>query len=408
MNSIFRYYLIPSFFIFIFCVRSVSAALTPSQEPTQEVISVYQTVSRIETPEFEIPTVVRVDVMADTLAYQDWKKLLLVEESTQTIQPIQVQSNTLSQVITRIEDGQEIQDESLQPENNSGFLFPFDKENEENTYTIQVSYTQPIMTEQLDLNFDTNVVSPFELTLSYEDIETKEDIVLFNRKRISSNLTPILYTSASEFTLVFYYDQPIQLNSISLARSIQNTISRSVYFLARPGETYALYSEPAGTVRDYREPEEGNYLSKANSAVPVTLLPDESNPDYIPPDEDNDGVINTEDNCIDVPNPDQEDLNRNGKGDACDDFDTDGVINARDNCIDVPNSRQIDTDGDGVGDKCDTEESRILERYVFLPWIGVAFGLSAVFLLLFLTLRKERQKNKTGNKNQQTKHPDSS
>ncbi len=59
------------------------------------------------------------------------------------------------------------------------------------------------------------------------------------------------------------------------------------------------------------------------------------------PDDDNDGVANTNDNCPDVANADQADGDEDGVGDACD------------NCPDEPNDDQADSDQDGVGDVCD-------------------------------------------------------
>ncbi len=58
-------------------------------------------------------------------------------------------------------------------------------------------------------------------------------------------------------------------------------------------------------------------------------------------DDDADGLCSTDDNCPDVPNPDQADRDNDGVGDACD------------NCPDEPNRDQIDDDGDGIGDACD-------------------------------------------------------
>uniref|UniRef100_A0A8C6KQD5 Thrombospondin 4b n=1 Tax=Nothobranchius furzeri TaxID=105023 RepID=A0A8C6KQD5_NOTFU len=61
------------------------------------------------------------------------------------------------------------------------------------------------------------------------------------------------------------------------------------------------------------------------------------------------------DNCRLVENPDQRDTDEDGKGDACDDdMDGDGLANFLDNCQRVQNRDQLDRDGDGVGDACDS------------------------------------------------------
>lgn len=84
--------------------------------------------------------------------------------------------------------------------------------------------------------------------------------------------------------------------------------------------------------------------------------------DDVDEDIDGDGVVNSEDNCPDVANPDQADANGNGEGDACEqippgcglgDDDQDGVCNGDDNCETVPNPDQADIDSDGLGDACD-------------------------------------------------------
>ena len=58
-------------------------------------------------------------------------------------------------------------------------------------------------------------------------------------------------------------------------------------------------------------------------------------------DEDGDGLCGYDDNCPEIPNPDQVDQENDGVGDACD------------NCPKVVNRAQEDRDADGAGNACD-------------------------------------------------------
>jgi len=73
------------------------------------------------------------------------------------------------------------------------------------------------------------------------------------------------------------------------------------------------------------------------------------------PDSDGDNVIDDVDNCPAVPNQDQNDVDEDGEGDACDDDDNDSVLNINDNCPTVANTDQANFDQDGFGDACDTD-----------------------------------------------------
>lgn len=84
---------------------------------------------------------------------------------------------------------------------------------------------------------------------------------------------------------------------------------------------------------------------------------DESGADLCTVDTDRDGVFDEQDNCPNAVNPDQSDLDQDGRGDVCDgDDDADGVPDSQDNCPTVANEEQTDRDGDGIGTACDPGE----------------------------------------------------
>lgn len=95
------------------------------------------------------------------------------------------------------------------------------------------------------------------------------------------------------------------------------------------------------------------------SLTPVTAFADEPGSTA---DTDQDGKLDSEDNCDSTPNTDQLDSNNNGIGDACDestlDDDDDEISNGNDNCRTVANPNQTDIDGNGIGDACDEDYQR--------------------------------------------------
>lgn len=71
-------------------------------------------------------------------------------------------------------------------------------------------------------------------------------------------------------------------------------------------------------------------------------------------DTDGDGVFDESDNCVEVSNEDQADIDGDGVGDLCDpDIDNDEVMNENDNCPEKANTEQLDVDNDLIGDACD-------------------------------------------------------
>ena len=109
------------------------------------------------------------------------------------------------------------------------------------------------------------------------------------------------------------------------------------------------------------------FIALFTLAFATLLLPscggdeDSTPPTQTPPpvtDSDSDGIRDTFDNCPQIWNQSQSDIDGDGIGDSCDvDIDDDGVLNVDDNCPYVENPGQLDTDNDGIGELCDDNDN---------------------------------------------------
>ena len=106
-------------------------------------------------------------------------------------------------------------------------------------------------------------------------------------------------------------------------------------------------------------------------------------------DFDGDSIKNDNDNCLEIANTDQKDINYNGLGDACEDDDSDGIKNAIDNCPEIYNPDQLDGDGDGVGNVCDSVDGRFLEQNKYLVFIFAAI-IAIVFVVLSIIIMNKK------------------
>ncbi len=77
-------------------------------------------------------------------------------------------------------------------------------------------------------------------------------------------------------------------------------------------------------------------------------------------DADNDNVDDAIDNCPLTPNSDQADFNNDDEGDACDNSDGDTLLDNVDNCPLITNEDQANFNSDGEGDACDNSDGDTL------------------------------------------------
>lgn len=133
------------------------------------------------------------------------------------------------------------------------------------------------------------------------------------------------------------------------------------------------YGDPEDWVEALEQPE--GYVTNSKDNCPDVYNPRQKDVDEDGigdacddfTDSDDDEVQDSEDNCPYKWNPDQEDEDEDGRGDKCDednnhDWDDDEVPNEEDNCPEKWNPDQSDVDEDGKGDKCDEVDGREVEK----------------------------------------------
>ena len=261
------------------------------------------------------------------------------------------------------------------------FMLPEDAEGSAELTLISPG---PITSSNLTVFLADNVALPGTVEISAL-IDGQERIVLAERKMNSESVN-FPETTSSRWMVSFTFSQPLRISELKLREeNMVKTAVNSLRFLARPGHNYRIYFNPDRSV-SVPMGESAN-LTSEDDLVILPALDAKENPEYVIADIDGDGVPDVRDNCVSFINPDQRDVNNNGRGDVCDDFDRDGVANVRDNCVEDPNLDQKDTDGDGIGDVCDEEESRLTEQHPWIPWLGIGFAVLVILVLFVLTAR---------------------
>lgn len=378
-------------FVLSFFPMAVLAAA--KQEPpldVEETLSVFEQMLPI-TPGVTIPTVVEIPVSDSAFRVHD---AVLYEETTKEFQPylyVETQTAVRAKAVATTSATPSLGSVSALVDGSGDTLaeFPIGGERT-SSLELVVNFSRPVSLSGFALALDQYVSLPQAVSVSVPSaVDSSAPHIVLAQSSLSGTTVRFPRVTTSSLTIQLWYGQPLRIREITfLEEDAVSASARSVRFLARPGERYTLYAysdqgymAPVGESANLKDNADVKRLSSGS------LLP---NPLYQPADSDEDGVTDHRDNCVLVANQDQRDENQNGQGDLCDDSDRDRVMNGEDNCPAHPNRAQTDTDRDGQGDVCDGEESRITEKYAWMPWVAVGLGIVVVGGLFVSVLKRSR------------------
>ena len=369
-----------NFIVAVVCLFALSWSVQASNEDQLAAFKSFK-----DTPVFsiEVPTVVELPFDVD---YIERRSFAVYENETKTFQPwffnmegflketaVAVESQVSSGSVFNLTDGKnDTYVEYALPETYKGVA------------EIKITGSKPVTSSALTILLDNHVARPTSIEIRTED--SGENSIVLARTRVIGQTVNFLETTAKIWVISLEYTQPLRITEIRLEqKGGVSTTKKGLRFLARPENTYRVYFNPDRSVSIATG--ESSDLSDDEEVLRLGSAETFNNSIYTKSDVDVDGIADEIDNCVSVVNPEQTDVDGNDRGDDCDDFDKDGVVNSKDNCIDYPNRNQADVDADGIGDVCDKEESRVTEKYTWLPWAGM--GLAAVvILILFISTIK--------------------
>lgn len=370
-----------------FCFALLSRAAFASEE-TNLILQSFQKVLLLSKIEIVVPTIVEVPIPSaiynsnfavynktqDTLEpYMTLSKTSDIEKTPQNITTLPVKADSLYLFDENFETFTQFDVD----ENGVGYV------------EIKYNFSEHIRSTSLYLSLEPYVSLPSKITI--KTIENGEEKIILSQVRPSTNVLNFVETSARDWKIEIQYSQPLRINELQIKDLNYKQSPRVVRFLAQPNVEYQIFAEP-DLIKNQKTGEQPNLYSNEGIRM-IKVLETVANTTYVLSDIDSDGVPDIRDNCVNIPNPNQEDIDSNGRGDACDDFDRDGIINSSDNCVNIPNVNQEDTDLDGIGDACDTQESRFTEKYPWLVWAGIIFA-GLLFLSLFAIAIVQVRKNR--------------
>ncbi|MFZ2149562.1 MAG: thrombospondin type 3 repeat-containing protein [Minisyncoccia bacterium] len=341
---------------------------------------------KIVSPQISVPTVVEVSLDQGYLSlpvfsvydvtYKSFEPHLLVVDKSETQSFIS--TNSPNSNPSFLNDGDYVSFVEFPLTGNSGQA------------QINFNFEKSITASSLRFALDENVALPEKISVSA--LVGGRDTVVLAPIKPAQNGVVFPKTSSTSWKIVFDYVQPLRITEMQFNDlSGGQIVTRNLRFLAQPGHVYQIYFDADKNVKSpYKE--SGDLVSDVG-VIRIGSSISAANPEYRPSDLDEDKIPDLSDNCSTIYNPTQEDGDRNGRGDACEDYDRDGVLDGKDNCPQIPNFAQTNTDADEIGDICDSLDNRATERMPWLPWLGIGIA-GLVLLVLFVLVLKHKPEEK--------------
>lgn len=366
--------------IFPLLLLALMVVGTPAAAQESDQRSAFQSYKTVGPFDIVVPTVVSVPVEGNLYSSDEF--LVREKESGALIGSLFQKEYSKAEVMYRAVATPPVRASRNLVDKNLRTFVQFDvEETGQSEVSITLQSDAPYAVSKLYTQLSAHVSLPLTVSITaYIDGATKTVVA---QKRMTSSVVTFPETVSDTWIVTFTYAQPLRIAEMSLQSDTNlQTMTQDLRFLARPGSTYDVFFNADQSVSAVTS--EAGYLADDAGVLVLEPVPTAANPYYTPADIDADGVRDVLDNCVNTANTDQEDIDANGRGDACDDFDRDGRRNSADNCPNEPNRSQADEDGDGIGDVCDEEESRFTEQNPWIPWVGM--GIAAVVLIVLFAL----------------------
>ena len=348
----------------------------------EDNLSVFKTVYEPVMQELSLPTVVQVELPnlqnfnvavleKESMEPQPWENILDVEYKE--VNYAVTDSSVVTGDFTNFFD------------NNYDTNVEFDLDSDNGIAYFTINTGEELTSNGFQIVLDDYVSLPYNVSMEAEIDNNWKTIIA--ETHLDSTYLNFPETTAENWKITLWHSQPLRLREFKfISEDIVSDSSEKIVWLARPGESYLIYADAQANSGIYVS-ESPDLLSQPENILVLELGDSKNNSAYQDPDYDTDGVPDINDNCVYIANLNQEDLDSDNLGDACEDHDRDGILDSQDNCPSYSNSNQKDNDGDEIGDACDDEESRVTEKLPWLPWAAMGFAAAVIGLIFWKMIR---------------------